>query len=113
MLTAAPEDGPRSCRLRRTMVVKAPTGLGLAAAARKFGEVFLLVWAGSQVTKAFRAAAALVLAPAADALLARVVVSTVGGRPSEKNKAAALAVVAVCCFAFAALLFAAVVVVWS
>ena len=50
-------------------VVKVPTGQGLAATAKAFAGVMAGVWAGSQVTKAPRAAAALMLAPLVDRLM--------------------------------------------
>ena len=50
-------------------VVKVPTGQGLAATAKAFAQVMASVWAGSQVTKAPRAAAALMLAPLVDLLM--------------------------------------------
>ncbi|CAL8464525.1 g4060 [Coccomyxa elongata] len=49
-----------------TVVYKVPRGLGFAAAARKFVEVFGITWAGSQLTKAARAGGALLLAPIVD-----------------------------------------------
>jgi hypothetical protein len=50
-------------------VVKVPSGQGLAATAKAFAGVMAGVWAGSQVTKAPRAAAALMLAPLVDRLM--------------------------------------------
>lgn len=44
-------------------------GLGLAGAVSKAAEVAALTWAGSQVTKLGRAAAALAFAPMVDRLL--------------------------------------------
>ena len=44
-------------------------GLGFSGAAAKAAEVAAITWAGSQVTKLPRAAAALVLAPLVDHLL--------------------------------------------
>lgn len=44
-------------------------GLGFSGAAAKAAEVAAITWAGSQVTKIPRAAAALVLAPLVDHLL--------------------------------------------
>ncbi|PRW60029.1 TY4B-J: Transposon Ty4-J Gag-Pol poly [Chlorella sorokiniana] len=52
------------------VVAKVPRGLGLAVTAQKFLTVMAAVWAGSQVTKVPRAAAALVLAPLVDRLMA-------------------------------------------
>ena len=46
-----------------------PSGQGLAATAKAFAGVMAGVWAGSQVTKAPRAAAALMLAPLVDRLM--------------------------------------------
>ncbi len=50
-------------------VAKVPAGQGLAATARAVAGVMAGVWAGSQVTKAARAAAALMLAPLVDRLM--------------------------------------------
>lgn len=55
-----------------TTVAQAPQGLGLAAAAKAFAKTFLLVWAGSQVTKPLRAAGAVLGAPLAKQLLGAV-----------------------------------------
>ena len=50
-------------------VAKVPSGQGLAATAKAFLVVMASVWAGSQVTKAPRAALALALAPLVDHLM--------------------------------------------
>ncbi|EIE19196.1 hypothetical protein COCSUDRAFT_59680 [Coccomyxa subellipsoidea C-169] len=49
-----------------TVGFKVPRGLGYAEAARKLVEVLGITWAGSQLTKAARAAGALLLAPVVD-----------------------------------------------
>lgn len=47
-------------------VARVPTGQGIAASAKAFAAVMGAVWAGSQVTKGFRAAVALAIAPLVD-----------------------------------------------
>jgi hypothetical protein len=91
-------------------VLKVPAGLGTAAAARRFGETFVVVWAGSQVTKLARAGGALVLAPVANALLDRV-----QARLPERLRSRGVAfTAAVCaCVLVALLLFSGVVLLWS
>lgn len=83
-------------------------GLGWALASRRFLEVIGMVWAGSQVTKLPRAAAALALAPAADAGLGAVQRSLRLG-----SKRSAFLVVLLACIGGALALFAAAVCAWA
>lgn len=53
-------------------VVKVPTGQGLAATAKAFLGTMAVVWGGSQVTKAPRAAVAVMLAPLVDRLMGKL-----------------------------------------
>lgn len=55
-----------------TCVAKVPAGQGLAASVKAFAGVMAGVWAGSQVTKAPRAALALALAPLVDRVMCRL-----------------------------------------
>lgn len=85
---------------------KVERGQGLAAAAQGFVQTMAIVWAGSQVTKAPRAAGALLLAPAVDRLL-----GAIRDRLKLRTKRNAfLFVVLPGCFCFACLLFGTVVV---
>ena len=84
-------------------------GRGLAVAATAFVQTMALVWAGSQVTKAPRAAGALLLAPAVDRLLELLRARL---RLPTKRQAFLLAVLPACVGA-ALLLFASVVLCWA
>ena len=53
-------------------VAKVPSGQGLAGSAKATAATFALVWAGSQISKIPRAAAALLAAPIVDVLLEKV-----------------------------------------
>jgi hypothetical protein len=93
-----------------TCVLKVPAGMGAAAAARRFAEVFVLTWTGSQVTKLARAGGALFLAPVANALLDRVEARL----PLRWRSRGAAFTVSVCaCVAVALSLFGGVVFLWS
>jgi hypothetical protein len=91
-------------------VVRVPAGLGAAAAARRFAEVFAITWAGSQVTKLARAGGALLLAPVASALLDRVEARL---PPRWRSRGAAFALCVCACVAVALALFGGVVCLWS
>jgi hypothetical protein len=91
-------------------VLRVPAGLGAAAAARRFAETFVLVWAGSQVTKLARFGGALLLAPAASKLL-DAVQARLPLRLQSRGAAFALAVCA--CVLAAGLLFGSVVLLWA
>ena len=91
-----------------TCIAKVPHGLGLAGAAQKFAEVFAITWAGSQVTKAPRAALALALAPLADRLL-----DAARARLGLGSRRRAFAAAVVACVCVALLLFAGVVVAYA
>lgn len=84
------------------------TGLGWPSAAQQFLSTLAIVWAGSQVTKVPRAAAALAFSPAADWILIKTQRS-LGLRSKEK----AFAVVVGVCFSFAFLLFGFFVSFWA
>ncbi|BDA49605.1 hypothetical protein COCOBI_14-2240 [Coccomyxa sp. Obi] len=89
-----------------TVVYKVPRGLGFAAAARKFVEVFGITWAGSQLTKAARAGGALLLAPLVDKGLTGLQRTL-----HLKSRRAAFLYTVVACLGIAAVLFGTVVVV--
>lgn len=80
-------------------------GLGLQAAARKFIEVFAMVWAGSQVTKLPRAAGALAVAPVVDMGLAFS-----QDKLKLRSKQQAVALVVTACVLLAGALFAGIIV---
>jgi hypothetical protein len=90
-----------------TTVVQAPSGLGYAAAGKAFAKTFVLVWAGSQLTKPLRAAGAVVGAPLAKRLL-----GAVRGRlpPGWATDGSAFAVLVLGCLLVACALFAGIVV---
>ena len=93
-----------------TCVLKVQPGLGTAAAARRFAEVFAVVWAGSQVTKLARFGGALVLAPVASKLLG-VVESRLPQR--ARSRGVGFTVLVLGCLLVAAALFGAIVLLWS
>lgn len=88
-------------------VAKVPAGQGLAASAKAFAAVMAGVWAGSQVTKAPRAALALALAPLVDRLMG--VLQRVLGL---KSKNSVFGVFVAACLSLAAALFGVVVLSW-
>lgn len=90
------------------VVAKVPRGLGLAASAQKFLTVMAAVWAGSQVTKVPRAAAALVLAPVVDRLMAWL--QRVGKLESRRQ---VFGFFVACCLGLAFTLFSVVVLAWA
>lgn len=85
-------------------------GLGWRGAAKAAGAVLAGTWVGSQVTKAFRAAGAVALAPVVDAILERIARRLGGrreggeGKAASKGRAVAL-VVGACLLTWAALFF--------
>ncbi|KAL4429345.1 hypothetical protein ABPG77_005119 [Micractinium sp. CCAP 211/92] len=89
-------------------VAKVPAGQGAAAAAKAFAGVMGLVWAGSQVTKAPRAAAALFLAPLVDRGMAWLQRSL-----GLRTRRAVFLVFVAACLGLASVLFGTVVVLWS
>ena len=93
-----------------TCVLKVPPGLGTAAAARRFAEVFAVVWAGSQVTKLPRFGGALLLAPVASKLLGLVETRL---PQSTRSRGVAFAVLVLGCLLVAAALFGAIILLWS
>ena len=90
-----------------TTVVKAPSGLGYFAAAKAFAKTFVLVWAGSQVTKPLRAAGAVLGAPLAKRLLGAVRARL---PPDWATEGAAFAALVLACVLVACALFAGIVV---
>lgn len=91
-----------------TCVLKVPQGLGSAVAARRFAEVFAIVWAGSQVTKLARFGGALLLAPVAGALMERV-----ESRLPRRSRALAFTLLVLGCLCVAGALFGGIVLLWS
>ncbi|DBB02061.1 TPA: hypothetical protein ACH3X1_000636 [Trebouxia sp. C0004] len=91
-----------------THVAKVPRGLGLAETAKRFVGVMSLTWAGSQVTKVARIAAALALAPLLDNVC-HVAQQKLG----LTSKRTALSLVVLSCIALASLCFGATVLVWA
>jgi hypothetical protein len=91
-----------------TYVLKVPTGLGTAAAARRVLEVLPIVWAGSQVTKLPRFGGALLLAPVASKLL-----EAVEARLPQKSRSLAFTLLVLGCLCAAAALFGGIVLLWS
>ncbi|KAL4458659.1 hypothetical protein ABPG75_013524 [Micractinium tetrahymenae] len=89
-------------------VAKVPPGQGMAATAKAFAGMMGLVWAGSQVTKAPRAAAALMLAPLVDRGMAWLQRSL-----GLRTRRAVFLVFVAACLGLAVALFGAVVVLWS
>lgn len=84
-------------------------GMGWTGAAKAAGAVLAGTWVGSQVTKAFRAAGAVALAPVVDAVLERVARRLGGQQEGEDGKAskgrAVALVVGACLLTWAALFF--------
>ncbi|XP_024533129.1 uncharacterized protein LOC9650887 isoform X3 [Selaginella moellendorffii] len=89
-------------------VAPSPGGLGYAAAAQRFVKLFAMVWAGSQVTKLLRAAAALALAPLVDKCL-NWFTSTLHFESREK----AFGTLVAGCFALALLVFVVITSLWA
>mmetsp|Transcript_7913 Transcript_7913/g.26390 ORF Transcript_7913/g.26390 Transcript_7913/m.26390 type:complete len:259 (-) Transcript_7913:68-844(-) len=88
-------------------VVKVERGTGVAATARRVGEVLAMTWAGSQVTKLIRAGAALALAPAMERVLQAL------QNRLRCSKGAAFAALTVACFALSFSVFGAAILVCS
>ncbi|PSC71015.1 TY4B-J: Transposon Ty4-J Gag-Pol poly [Micractinium conductrix] len=89
-------------------VARVPSGQGVKATAKAFAGVMAVVWAGSQVTKLPRAAAAVLLAPLVDrgmAWLQRVL--------GLRTRRAVFVVFVAACLCLAAAVFGAVVLLWS
>lgn len=91
-----------------THVAKVPRGLGLAETAKRFVGVMSLTWAGSQVTKVARIAAALAMAPVLDGVCLRA-----QQRLGLASKRTALSLLVVSCIALASLCFGATMLVWA
>ncbi|KAA6420523.1 MAG: hypothetical protein FRX49_09684 [Trebouxia sp. A1-2] len=91
-----------------THVAKVPRGLGLAETAKRFVGVMSLTWAGSQVTKVARIAAALALAPLLDNAC-----HMAQQKLGLTSKRTALSLVVLSCIALASLCFGATVLVWA
>ena len=89
-------------------IAKVPSGAGMAAAVRAFITTMALVWAGSQVTKLPRAAAAVMLAPLVDRGMDRL--QRLLRLPSKR---AAFLVIVAACLGLALVLFGTVVVAWA
>ncbi len=83
-------------------------GLGLQTTLRRFVEVMAVVWAGSQVTKLARAAAAIAFAPLVDKALI-----SLADRLKLKSKGQAFGVMVAACFGVASAIFVAVLLAWS
>lgn len=86
----------------------APGKMGYAAAVERFLKLMAMVWAGSQVTKIFRAGGALALAPFVDRGLRWFTV-----RFNFKSEGKAFATIVGFCFALAALLFFGLTILWA
>uniref|UniRef100_A0A0E0B3J2 Uncharacterized protein n=1 Tax=Oryza glumipatula TaxID=40148 RepID=A0A0E0B3J2_9ORYZ len=86
----------------------APGKMGYAAAVERFLKLVAMVWAGSQVTKIFRAGGALALAPFVDRGLRWFTV-----RFNFKSEGKAFATIVGFCFALAALLFFGLTILWA
>ncbi|XP_052167735.1 uncharacterized protein LOC127784459 [Oryza glaberrima] len=86
----------------------APGKMGYAAAVERFLKLMAMVWAGSQVTKIFRAGGALALAPFVDRGLRWFTV-----RFNFKSEGRAFATIVGFCFALAALLFFGLTILWA
>ncbi|DBB15029.1 hypothetical protein WJX82_006232 [Trebouxia sp. C0006] len=91
-----------------THVAKVPRGLGLTETAKRFVGVMSLTWAGSQVTKVARIAAALALAPLLDNAC-----HLAQQKLGLTSKRTALSLVVLSCIALASLCFGATVLVWA
>eukprot|EP00798_Chlamydomonas_sp_ICE-L_P004894 gene4894-34660_t len=92
-----------------TTVAKVPSGQGISATAAAFAKVMATVWAGSQITKAARAAGALFLAPVIDTFLDKVA-STLKLKGGKKQ---AVVIIITSCLVFAAGLFSSLILAWA
>ncbi|KAK3130168.1 hypothetical protein QOZ80_6BG0489900 [Eleusine coracana subsp. coracana] len=86
----------------------APGRMGYTAAVERFLKLMAMVWAGSQVTKVFRAGGALALAPFVDRGLRWFTVKF-----NFKSERRAFATIVGFCFAIAALLFFGLTILWA
>ncbi|CAN0843644.1 hypothetical protein LINGRAHAP2_LOCUS3964 [Linum grandiflorum] len=89
-------------------VAPAPGKMGFSAAAQRFLKVMAMVWAGSQVTKVFRAGGALALAPFVDKGL-----SWFTTKFEFETQGKAFGAIAGACFGLAILLFLVVTLLWA
>ncbi|KAK8459873.1 hypothetical protein SEVIR_2G230500v4 [Setaria viridis] len=86
----------------------APGRMGYGAAVERFVKLMAMVWAGSQVTKIFRAGGALALAPFVDRGLRWFTVKF-----NFKSEGRAFATIVGLCFGIAALLFFGLTILWA
>uniref|UniRef100_A0A0D3H7E4 Uncharacterized protein n=1 Tax=Oryza barthii TaxID=65489 RepID=A0A0D3H7E4_9ORYZ len=98
----------RSFSSKEFIFSPAPGKMGYAAAVERFLKLMAMVWAGSQVTKIFRAGGALALAPFVDRGLRWFTV-----RFNFKSEGRAFATIVGFCFALAALLFFGLTILWA
>lgn len=89
-------------------VAPAPGRMGYVAAVKRFIKVMAMVWAGSQVTKLFRAAGALALAPFVDKGLLWFTVKF-----KFESQGKAFTAIVGFCFGLALLLFFMVTLLWA
>jgi len=95
-------------RLFRFYFAPAPGRMGYGAAVERFVKLMAMVWAGSQVTKIFRAGGALALAPFVEKGLRWFTVKF-----NFKSEGKAFAVIVGLCFAVAALMFFGLTILWA
>ncbi|KMS98209.1 hypothetical protein BVRB_4g094730 isoform A [Beta vulgaris subsp. vulgaris] len=86
----------------------APGKMGYLAAVSRFLKVMAMVWAGSQVTKLFRAAGALALAPLVDRGLSWFTV-----RYKFESRGKAFFTIVALCLSLAIIVFLAVTLLWA
>ncbi|WCJ39246.1 hypothetical protein M5689_020247 [Euphorbia peplus] len=89
-------------------IAPAPGKMGYLAAVERFLKLMAMVWAGSQVTKLFRAGGALALAPFVDRGLAWFTVKF-----KFESQGKAFMTIVGFCFVLAALLFLVVTLLWA
>lgn len=89
-------------------VAPAPGRMGYGAAVERFVKLMAMVWAGSQVTKIFRAGGALALAPFVERGLKWFTVKF-----NFKSEGKAFMTIVGLCFAVAALMFFGLTILWA
>ncbi|XP_062092064.1 uncharacterized protein LOC133797944 isoform X2 [Humulus lupulus] len=89
-------------------VAPAPGKMGYLAAVERFLKILAMVWAGSQVTKIFRAGGALALAPFVDRGLTWFTIKF-----KFESQGKAFMVIVSCCLGLAVLLFFSITLLWA
>lgn len=89
-------------------VAPTPGGMGYPAAAQRLLKILAMVWAGSQVTKSFRAGGALALAPSVDKGLSWVTIQF-----RFRSRGMAFGAIVVTCVALSLSVVSVVMLVWA